>query len=107
MKAVDFRRIACAMPDVDELCSRGCFQFRVAGNTFATLETQSLAVVRITPDQQALFIGQAPHVFVKVLGREGRTGKTLIRLDAANEETAKYALAAAWSNAAPKPPIQS
>jgi hypothetical protein len=106
MKPFDFRRIARAMPGVDEEYSRGRFKYRVGGNTFATLETNFLAVVRITPDQQAFFMDEAPSIFLQVLGREGRLGKTILRLDAADETTAKYALAAAWSNVAAKPPAQ-
>jgi hypothetical protein len=106
IKPFDFRRIARTMPGVDEEYSRGRFKYRVAGNTFASLETNSLAVVRITPDQQAFFMDEAPETFLQVLGREGRLGKTVIRLDAADETIAKYALAAAWSNVAAKPPAQ-
>jgi hypothetical protein len=90
------------MPETEEVYRWGQSQFRVNRKTFATLEgaTDSWAVVQLTPDQQANFLGSA---FAPVSGGEGRLGATVVRLEAADERTVKEALAAAWSNVAPKP----
>jgi len=102
MAPEDFRRIALSMPEAEEVYRRGQSQFRARRKTFATLEgtADSWAVVRLTPDQQATFVGSA---FAPVSGGEGRLGATVVRLDEAKEWIVKEALAAAWSNVAPKP----
>jgi hypothetical protein len=97
----EFRRIALSMPEAEEVYRHGQSQFRVSRKTFATLEgaIDSWAVVRLTPDQQAVFVGSA---FVPVSGGEGRLGATVVRLDTADETTVKEALAAAWGNVVPR-----
>jgi hypothetical protein len=99
-----FRRIALSMPEAVEVYRLGHSQFRVGRTTFATLEgvADSIATVRLTPDQQAMFIERAPAVFAPMPGSWGSLGSTIARLATANPAIVEEALAAAWSNAAPK-----
>jgi hypothetical protein len=59
----DFRRIALLMPETEELNGMGYPSFRTGRKSFATIE-DTIAVIRLTPDQQAAFIVRAPEVFV-------------------------------------------
>jgi hypothetical protein len=103
MTPEDFRRIALSMPGAEEIFRYGQSQFRVGRKTFAILEgvADSVAVVMLTQEQQAMFAGNAPTVFVRVSGGDGRLGITNIRLAAAKEASVTDALTAAWSNVAP------
>ena len=78
--------------------------FRVGGRIFATLGYPSAGwgVVKLTPDQQELFVQVAPEVFVPVKGAWGRRGATSVRLRAAPKGMVRNALVAAWCNTAPK-----
>lgn len=106
MTPADFRRIAMTMPGAEEVRQRVHSEFRVVRKIFATLEQSAdfVAVIRFTPDQQAMFVEGAPSVFAPVLGREGRLGRTFVWLYAADEKLIEDALITAWSNVAPKPP---
>jgi hypothetical protein len=100
----DFRRLALTLPGVEEVFRYGQSQFRVGRKTFAILEgvADSVAVVMLTQEQQAMFAGNAPSVFTPVSGGDGRLGITSIRLEAAREASLTDVLTAAWSNVAPK-----
>jgi hypothetical protein len=84
----DFRRIALSMPEAVEVYRLGHSQFRLGRTTFATLKgvADSIATVRLTPDQQAMFIEKAPTVFAPVSGGWGSLGSTLARLAMANPQ---------------------
>jgi hypothetical protein len=73
--------------------------FRTGRKSFATIEDK-VAVIRLTPDQQATFVATAPEVFAADSSGWGRLGNTVIRLEAANEATVHVAVATAWSNVA-------
>jgi len=104
MKPDDFRRIALSMPEAVEVYRLGHSEFRLGRTTFATLEgiADSIATIRLTPDQQAMFIEKAPAVFAPAPGGWGSLGSTLARLATASPAIVEEALAAAWANAAPK-----
>jgi hypothetical protein len=95
----DFRRIALSMPETEELNGMGYPNFRTGRKSFATIEDK-VAVIRLTPDQQATFVATAPEVFAADSSGWGRLGNTVIRLEAANEATVHVAVATAWSNVA-------
>ena len=101
MGPADFRRIALSMPKTIEVFQMGHPVFRVGRKTFATLDgpSNSTAVVRLTPDQQAMFVAQAPPTFAPVAGGWGRLGSTNVHLTDANRTAVEEALAAAWGNA--------
>jgi len=100
----EFRRIALSLPEVTESAHMGHPDFRIRGKIFATLGYPSggWGMVRLTPDQQELFVQIEPDVFVPVKGAWGRRGATSVRLRAAPKGLVRKALIAAWCNTAPK-----
>jgi hypothetical protein len=95
----DFRRIALSMPETEELNGMGYLNFRTARKSFATVE-DAIAVIRLTRDQQTIFVATAPEVFAPDSSGWGRLGNTVIRLEVADEATVKVAVATAWRNVA-------
>ena len=100
MTVEDFHRIALSMPGTMEVSRLGQANFRVGRKTFATIEgpNDSITLVRLTPDQQAMFISRAPAVFAAAPGGWGRLGTTIVQIAKADEATVQDALATAWSN---------
>ena len=98
MNADDFRRIALSLEGAKESSHMGSPDFRVGGRIFATLasQRQGYGNLMLTPDQQAMFVEEAPDLFLPVAGGWGRNGATHIRLAAANEDVLAGALRAAW-----------
>jgi hypothetical protein len=77
--------------------------FRVRGKIFATLgPAGDWGMVKLTADQQALFVRTEPDVFQPFKGAWGRRGCTRVHLAVAEETTVWQALLAAWRNSAPK-----
>jgi hypothetical protein len=99
MTPADFRRIALSLPNAEESSHMGAADFRVGGHIFATLASvkEGFGNLMLTPDQQALFVGDAPHLFLPVHGGWGRNGATHIRLAEADEATLTGALRAAYN----------
>jgi hypothetical protein len=95
----DFRRIALSMPQTEELNGMGYPNFRTGRKSFATIEDTTV-VIRLTPDQQAIFVATAPEVFARDSSGWGRLGNTVMRLERADEATVKVAVATAWRNVA-------
>ncbi|MGH9365657.1 MAG: MmcQ/YjbR family DNA-binding protein [Thermoanaerobaculia bacterium] len=77
--------------------------FRVGGKIFATLGAPDPAwgMVKLTPDEQEIFVQIEPEGFQPVPGGWGRQGATHVRLGKAKKSTVRDALAAAWRNRAP------
>lgn len=98
MNADDFRRIALSLEGAEESSHMGSPDFRVGGRIFATLasQRQGYGNLMLTPEQQAMFVEEAPELFVPIAGGWGRNGATHIRLAAANEDVLAGALRAAW-----------
>ena len=98
MDATDFRRIALSLPGAEESSHMGAPDFRVGGRIFATLasQRQGYGNLMLGLEQQALFVEDAPDVFVPIVGGWGRMGATHIRLAAANEDVLAGALRTAW-----------
>lgn len=98
MTAVDFRRLALALPGAEEGAHMGAVDFRVGGHIFATLAAvqQGYGNVMLTPAQQAGFVAEAPNIFLPVPGGWGRMGATHVRLAETDEETLAGALRTAW-----------
>jgi hypothetical protein len=104
MMAEEFRRIALSLPEAKEVYRRGFSHFRVERKTFATLEGpgDAVATVNLTPDQQSMFMHEAPKAFVPVPGGWGRLGSTSVLLGSVTSAQLQDALGAAWQNVAPK-----
>jgi hypothetical protein len=98
MTAADFRRIALSMEGAEEGSHMGAVDFRVGGRIFATLAavSQGYGNLMLTPEQQAVFVAEAPEVFIPIAGGWGRNGATHVRLSAANEDLLRGALHTAW-----------
>ena len=96
--ADDFRRLALGLDGAEERSHMGAPDFRVGGRIFATLahEAEGYGNLMLTPEVQAMFVGEAPEVFVPIAGGWGRMGMTHVRLEAAAEETLAGALRTAW-----------
>ncbi len=79
-----FRQIALALPEAIESSHVGATDFRLHGRIFATLAyaAKSLGTLKLTTDQQANWIAEAPKHFEPAPGGWGRMGLTLVRLDA-------------------------
>ena len=98
MTAADFRRIALSIEGAEEGSHMGAVDFRVGGRIFATLAavSQGYGNLMLTPEQQAMFVAEAPEVFVPIAGGWGRNGATHVVLAAANEDLLAGALRTAW-----------
>jgi len=104
MTAETFRKLALAQPGAVELAHGGHPDFRAGGKVFASLgyPDSSCGMVKLTPEQQAAFLEQAPEVFQPCKGAWGRAGATSVDLAAARPASVKAALAAAWTNVSTK-----
>ena len=99
MTLCDFRRLALLMPQTEELNGMGYQNFRTGRKSFATIE-DTIAIIRLTRDQQATFVATAPEVFAPDSSGWGRLGSTVVRLEVADEATVQVAITAAWRNVA-------
>ncbi|MFZ0213300.1 MAG: MmcQ/YjbR family DNA-binding protein [Candidatus Acidiferrales bacterium] len=99
-----FRRMALSFPETVESAHMNHPDFRVGGKIFVTLATSGkpLAMVKLTPEQQAEFIADEPAVFSPENGAWGRSGCTRVHLKAAKQAILRRAILAAWLNTAPK-----
>jgi hypothetical protein len=76
--------------------------FRVDGKIFATLgPDEAWGMVKLTPDQQAMFMTEQPEVFHPASGKWGLRGATVVTLRRAKPSTIRQALSMAWRNTAP------
>ncbi|MGL4289771.1 MAG: MmcQ/YjbR family DNA-binding protein [Phreatobacter sp.] len=73
------------------------------GRIFATLAPDGASMnVKLTPDQQPVYVDSAPEVFSPIPNAWGRQGWTTVDLRRADRDTVAAALTAGWRNAAPK-----
>ena len=98
-----FRRLALALPEAVEGSHMDAPDFRVNGKIFATLAYghKGLGTLKLTPEQQAMFVGEAREYFSAVTGGWGRAGATLVRVDAP-ESVLVGALSTAFRNVVEK-----
>jgi hypothetical protein len=94
----DFRRLALELDGAEEGSHMGAVDFRVGGRIFATLahRAQGYGNLMLTPEEQAVFVGEMPDVFLPVAGGWGRMGATHVVLARANEDLLRGALQTAW-----------
>jgi hypothetical protein len=103
MTADDFRSLALSLPETTEESHMNHPDFRVRGKIFATLGPEEVwGMVKLTPEQQGVFVRTEPKVFEPVKGAWGKKGCTYVRLEEATEPSVRQALIAAWRNTAPK-----
>ena len=104
MTTREFRAIALRLPAASEAAHMGHPDFRVGGKVFTTLgfPGPGWAMVKLTPDEQQLFVRTQPGAFAPVKGAWGAAGSTAVRLAAAQAGAVREALLMAWRNRAPK-----
>ena len=101
-----FRTLALALPDAAEGAHMGHADFRAGGRIFATLghPDAAHAMIKLTPDEQALRLETAAATFRPAAGAWGRQGSTLVILADAETAAVGGALACAHAAASAKPP---
>ena len=79
-----YRRLALAMPGAVEGAHMGAVDFRINEKIFATLAygAKGLGTLKLSVEQQAMFLEEAPEYFSVAPGGWGRMGMTLVRVDA-------------------------
>jgi len=108
MTADDFRTLALSLPEAIEGAHMGHADFRVRNKIFATLgPDEDWGGLKLTPDEQGMFVRSEPDVFQPFNGAWGRSGATRVGLAEASEASVRQALIAAWRNTAPKRLAQS
>ena len=100
----DFRRIALSFPGAEEKAHMGHPDFRVGGRIFATLHGagKDSGTVMLLPEQQELAMDAEPDAFSPAAGAWGRSGSTMVRLDAVSDEWLERTLEWAWRRRAPR-----
>jgi hypothetical protein len=98
MTAADYRRIALSFPGASEGSHHGCPDFRVGGKIFCTLafEKEGYGVLKLSQEEQAGMVEDAPEVFSAVPGGWGRMGMTRVRLDTVSADVLQAAMKMAW-----------
>src|SRR5438128_794095 len=96
--------LALSLPETESAPHFDRTAVKVAkGKIFATLAPDGANMnVKLTPDQQPVYVDSAPDIFSPILNAWGRQGWTVVSLTRADRDTVVAALTAAWSNAAPK-----
>ena len=103
MTAAEFRKLALSLPEAVESAHMSHPDFRVRKKIFATLwPDESWGMVKLTPDQQVLFMQSEPDIFAPVQGGWGLRGATSVHLPSATKGKVWPAVLAAWRNVAPK-----
>ena len=104
MTPAAFRKLALALDGASESAHGGHPDFRAGGRVFATMgyPDKAWAMVKLTPDQQEMLCAAEPAMFRPVKGGWGLRGATNLKLAAADQRTAKSALAMALRNVTEK-----
>jgi hypothetical protein len=100
MNHQDFRRIVLALSDAVEGAHMGHPDFRVKNRIFATIHPDPThGMVKLTPDQQQVFVQDFPQIFAPENGAWGRAGCTRVTFAEADDEVIGEATTLAWKNA--------
>jgi hypothetical protein len=92
-----FRKLALSFPGATEAPHFERTSFRVGTKIFATLmEKTSVATLRLTPEQQTVFMEMARQAFTPVPGKWGLQGWTFMDLDKAKKAIVMEALDIAY-----------
>ncbi len=99
MTGAQFRKLALGMAGAVEKSHMGHPDFRVNERIFATLkEDNKHGMVKLTPEQQRVFVKGDPAAFGPESGAWGRAGCTRVTLNAVDEEVLGEAMTLAWQN---------
>lgn len=103
MTGEEFRALALTFPEAVAASHFDTADFRVRGKIFATLrEADARAVLKLSPDEQKLFMTTSPGMFEPVKGGWGQKGWTRVMLERADAATVRHVMTAAWKSVAPK-----
>ena len=97
MTADKFRSLALGISGAIESSHMNHPDFRIGGRIFASLgyPDDDHGMVKLTPEQQGIFLKKAPKVFSPCAGAWGRQGSTSVHLPAAKVDLLRTALEAA------------
>ena len=99
MNHEDFRRMALALSGAVEGAHMGHPDFRVKNRIFATIHPDPThGMVKLTPDQQHVFVRDFPTIFIPENGAWGRAGCTRVMFSEADEEVLGEVATLAWQN---------
>jgi hypothetical protein len=99
MTPAEFRRIALSLDGAAEGAHMGHPDFRANGRIFATLYPDGLdGMVKLTPEQQQVFVNAESEAFEPASGAWGRQGCTTVRLAEVNEDQLGESMTLAWQN---------
>ena len=102
MTFLDARRVALALPGVEEGPSYGTSGFRVSGKLFARVKEDGVTlVVRTDRDTREALLEANPSTFFVTLHDRGYDWM-LIRLPSVKPEELRDQIVAAWKRRAPK-----
>jgi hypothetical protein len=97
MTTTGFRKLALSFQGTTEAPHFERTSFRVGTKIFATLmEKTGVATLRLTPEQQTVFIEMERKAFAAVTGKWGKQGWTYLNITMAAESTIKDALESAY-----------
>ncbi len=104
MTAAEFRRLALALPSVEERAHMDHPDFRVGGKIFATLgyPDTGYGTLMLSPQDQDLHMRDYPRAFAPAAGAWGRSGSTSVNLRLAPSRAVAAALESAWRRRAPR-----
>jgi len=104
MTAAEFRRIALGMEGAIESAHMGHPDFRAFGKIFATLHHgEKTGMVKLTSEQQTVFVRDHPEAFLPESGAWGRSGCTRVVLAEVDQDTLGEAMTLAWQSLAAAP----
>lgn len=93
----DFRDIALALDDATEGAHMGHPDFRANNRIFASLRADATTgMVKLTPEQQAVFLDEHAAMFTPSPGAWGRGGCTDVVLAKARVPAVRAAMQLAW-----------
>lgn len=100
----DFRDIALALDGATEGAHMGHPDFRANNRIFASLRADgTTGMVKLTPEQQAVFLAEHVAMFTPSPGAWGRQGCTDVVLAKARVPAVRAAMQLAWQSAMDKP----
>ncbi|MBK9176864.1 MAG: MmcQ/YjbR family DNA-binding protein [Flavobacteriales bacterium] len=97
------RAMALDMPGTAEKEHFGRPSYSVKKRTYLTLWVEEhRAVMKLTPEQQALLGEEHPDAFAPIEQKLGKHGWTSVHMAHTSERLFRYAMDLAWRNVAPK-----
>lgn len=100
--ADDLRRMALSLPEAEANSHFDHPDFRVRNRIFASLKTDLVAVIKLTPEQQEVMCAAEAAVFAALPNGWGRQGWTQVMLEHADAAGLAAGLKTAWRNVTPK-----